>query len=258
MSVAPYVGIPTRDTQLATWAQVFADAINAAPSTYGLSLTDASNIVTANDNFQAAFATATDPSTRSRTTVAAKDSYKNAAVATFRSYYIIIQANPGVTDDNKLAAGVRIRSQSHHKRLCPQTQPLLAILGAIPLQLQCRFQDPDRPTARGRLAPNAVSVQFWAEVSTTPTNLVSNAHFLGDFTRNIVQLNFDPGDVGKTAVIWCRWAGKTWRHRAMVKCGEDDDSGDVISLPLTLAPPLTKERLGGVYWRCKPPLTPPS
>jgi len=59
MAVAPYVGIPTRDTQLATWAQVFADAINASPSTYGLSLTDAANIVTANDNFQAAYATAT-------------------------------------------------------------------------------------------------------------------------------------------------------------------------------------------------------
>ena len=59
MAVAPYVGIPRRDTQIATWAQVFANAINASPSTYGLSLTDASNIVTANDNFQAAYATAT-------------------------------------------------------------------------------------------------------------------------------------------------------------------------------------------------------
>src|SRR6516162_8132891 len=109
MSVAPYVGIPTRDTQLATWAQVFADAINASPSTYGLSLTDASNIVTANDNFQSAYVTATDPATRTRTTVANKDSFKNAAVATFRSYYVIIQNNPGVTDDNKLAAGIKVK-----------------------------------------------------------------------------------------------------------------------------------------------------
>ena len=79
MAVAPYVGIPTRDTQLSTWAQVFADAINADPSVYGPSLTDAGNIVTANTNFQAAYATATDPATRSRTSVANKDSYKNDA-----------------------------------------------------------------------------------------------------------------------------------------------------------------------------------
>ena len=208
MAVAPYVGIPARDTQLATWGQVFADAINASPSTYGLSLTDAANIVTANNNFQAAYATATDPATRSRTSVAAKDSYKNAAVATFRGYYVIIQNDPGVTDDNKLAAGVKLKSQARHKILCPQTQPLVTILGAIPLQIQCRYQDPDHQSARGRKAPGAVSVQFWAEVSATPTELVTNAHFIGDFTRNIVQLDFAPGDAGKTAVIWCRWQGK--------------------------------------------------
>jgi hypothetical protein len=208
MAVAPYVGIPTRDTQLATWAEVFADAINASPSAYGLSLTDATNIATANNNFQAAYATATDPTTRSRTTVAAKDSFKNAAVATFRNYYVIIQNNPGVTDDNKLAAGVKVKSQAKHKHLCPQTQPLLSMLGAIPLQLQCRFQDPDHQTTRGRLAPGAISVQFWAEVSATPTENVANAHFLGDHTRNIVQLNFEPADTGKTAIIWCRWQGR--------------------------------------------------
>jgi hypothetical protein len=208
MAVAPYVGIPTRDTQLSTWAQVFADAINADPSVYGLSLTDAGNIVTANTNFQAAYATATDPATRSRTSVANKDSYKNAALATFRSYYLIIQNDPGVTDDNKLAAGVKVKSQAKHKILCPQTQPLLTILGAIPLQLQCRFQDPDHHTVRGRKAPGAISVQFWVEVSATPTENVDNAHFVGDFTRNIVQLDFASGDVAKTAVIWCRWQGR--------------------------------------------------
>jgi hypothetical protein len=208
MAVAPYVGIPLRDSQLATWAQVFADAINASPSTYGLSLTDASNIVTANDNFQSAYVTATDPATRTRTTVANKDSFKNAAVATFRSYYVIIQNNPGVTDDNKLAAGIKVKSQAKHKILCSQTQPGLVILGAIPLQIQCRFQDQDHVTVRGRKAPGAAAVQFWAEVSATPTELASNAHFLGDFTRNIVQLDFEPGDAGKTAVIWCRWQGR--------------------------------------------------
>jgi hypothetical protein len=208
MAIAPYVGIPVRDTQLATWAQVFADAINASPSTYGLSLTDASNIVTANNNFQAAYATAIDPTTRTRTTVASKDSYRNAALATFRGYYVIIQNDPGVTDDNKLAAGIKVKSQSKHKILCPQTQPGLVILGAIPLQIQCRFQDQDHVTVRGRKAPGAISVQFWAEVSLTPTENVANAHFIGDFTRNIVQLNFEPGDAGKTAVIWCRWQGR--------------------------------------------------
>jgi hypothetical protein len=208
MAVAPYVGIPARDTQLATWAQVFADAINASPSTYGLSLTDASNIVTANNNFQAAYATATDPAIRTRTTVSNKDAFKNAFLATARSYYVIIQNNPGVTDDNKLAAGIKVKSQARTKHPCPQTQPLLSILGAIPLQIQCRFQDPDHHTVRGRKAPGAISVQFWIELSATPTENVDNAHFVGDFTRNIVQLDFMPADAGKTAVIWCRWQGR--------------------------------------------------
>jgi len=206
--VAPYVGIPTKDTQLATWAQVFADAINASPSTYGLSMTDAGNIVTANNNFQAAYATAADPATRTRTAVSNKDAFKNAFLATARVYYIIIQNDPGVTDDNKLAAGVKVKSQSKHKILCPQTQPGLVILGAIPLQIQCRFQDQDHVTVRGRKAPGAISVQFWAEVSATPTHDVANAHFIGDFTHNIVQVNFDPADQGKICVLWCRWQGR--------------------------------------------------
>jgi hypothetical protein len=32
MSVAPYIGIPTREAQLSSWAQNFSDVINASPS----------------------------------------------------------------------------------------------------------------------------------------------------------------------------------------------------------------------------------
>src|SRR5260370_41392735 len=126
MTPAPYIGIPTRESELRSWAQNFSAVINAGPSAYGLSLTDAANIKTANDNFQATYAAATTPETRTQVAVQAKNDFKNSMMATLRAYYVIIQNDPGVTDGNKLAAGIKVKSQAKTPRRAPESQPIIA------------------------------------------------------------------------------------------------------------------------------------
>src|SRR5690242_18258001 len=106
MSVAPYIGVPSKDVQLSVWSQTFSDAIFASPATYGLSPTDATNIKTANDNWQAAYNAITDPMTRTPAAVATKVTERAVMLATLRPYYVIVQNDPGVSDSDKLAAGV--------------------------------------------------------------------------------------------------------------------------------------------------------
>jgi len=206
MSVAPYIGIPTREAQLSSWAQNFSDVINASPSAYGLSLTDAANIKTANDNFQSALVASNTPDTRTQGAVQSKNDFKNAMLATVRAYYVIIQNDPGVTDDNKLAAGVKVKSQARTRREAPVSQPILSLIAATPLQQTLRFADATTPDKRHRPA-GAVSLQLWIVIGDAPSSDPTAAHFIGNVTRQPAAIDFEPADAGKTATVWGRWQG---------------------------------------------------
>jgi hypothetical protein len=206
MSVAPYIGIPTREAQLSSWAQNFSDVINASPSAYGLSLTDAANIKTANDNFQAAFVASSTPDTRTQVAVQAKNDFKNAMLATVRAYYVIIQNDPGVTDDNKLAAGIKVKSQAKTPRRAPESQPIIVLAAATPFQHMVRFADIMTPDKRHRPA-GATSLQIWAFIGDSAPSDPLAGRYIGNFTRQPVPINYSPADVGKKSWVFGRWQG---------------------------------------------------
>lgn len=206
MSATPFIGIPKQDEQLSSWAQNFSDVINAGPSAYGLSLTDAANIKSTNDNFQAAYARARTPATRTQVSVQAKNDHRNALLATFRAYYVIIQNNPGVTDDNKIAAGIIVRSRSRSPRRVAESQPILQVIAATPMQQTLRFADATTPDKRHKPA-GAVSLQLYVYLGDDPPRDPTLARFAGSFTRQPVAVNYRPADVGAKATIWGRWQG---------------------------------------------------
>lgn len=199
--------IPSRDVDLVPWADNFSTLLTANPSLYGVTAGDASTVaavVTAWDN---AYSVATNPSTRTPATIAAKDSAKGAMLPILRLYAQSIKANAGVTNENKVALGIHIDDAGPTPIPPPSTQALIGLKNQFHLQMALDIRDISTPTSRAKPVGSIGALLFrkvTALVDPTPTD-PTTADFDGVFTRNIVNQSFDAGDVGKRCTFWARW-----------------------------------------------------
>lgn len=199
---APY--IPPKDADLLAWGDNFADLITASPATYGLSAPDAVTVQGAQDDFAAALALATNPTTRTEVTVAAKNTAKLAAIGIFRTYASQIRLNPGVMNSDKLALGLNLPNNTPAPIPAPTTVPLLTFIGATPGQHTLRFADQDTPDSRGK-PQNVIGMQLFMAVDTTAKTDPADCSFYVQATKNPFAVTFGAGDAGKIATYFGRW-----------------------------------------------------
>ena len=198
----PY--IPTRDTDLNLWLNNFASLITADPPLYGLQASDAVTIQGLADDFDAALTLATDPSTRTTVTIAAKDAAKAAALPVIREYAQMIKANVGVTDEDKAALGLNLDDNTVTTIPPPASQPLIAIIGATPLQHTLRYSDANTPDSRSK--PEGVDgMVLYRTIAATGQEDQTAGLFNQLVTRQPFASDFDPEDVGKVCTYFARW-----------------------------------------------------
>lgn len=196
--------IPSRDGDLALWAQAFAAGITANPTAYGLDATIAAGIQSAVDQFIAALGIATNPETRTKPTVADKDGEKVAMLELCRYYAQHIKANLGISDELKEAIGVPLTDSLPTPVPAPTTQPLLSIIGATPLQHTLRYADASTPDKRAKPAGATGLLLFVAYGPTVPTD-PETAKFVGLFGRQPMLVDHAAENAGKTAYYCARW-----------------------------------------------------
>ena len=201
MSV-PY--IPPKDNAFAVWAENFAAVLAINYAAYGLAASDAASISAANATWQAAYAVATTDSTRTKVTVAAKDLARNQCKALMRGYAGVIQANSGITQDQKADLGLTIRDPHPTPVPTPTTSPLLTIVGATPGELTVRYADQNTPASRAKPS-GAIALQMFAAASATVITDPNTLPLKDTFTKNPTAITFDSSDAGKTAYIAARW-----------------------------------------------------
>lgn len=204
---APY--IPPKEADLINWSQNFADLILASPSTYGLAPSDAAAIVAANDPWQAAYVTATNPGTRTEVTVAAKNAAKIAAVIVFRTYAAQVRINPGVSNSDKLDLGLNLPNNAPSPIVVPPTFPLISIAGAGPGQHEIRFADSTTPSARAK-PQNVIQMLLFRGIAVGPIVDPALCAFHAGVTKQPYQSIFsNPADAGKVATYFGRWVTRT-------------------------------------------------
>lgn len=203
------------------WMAAFAAALTAAPATYGITSGDALAIQTDVDTAVAAFdvggSTArlpNNPATFTRDTVAAKNSALVAALGICRQYAVSIQADNGVTDMAKIAAGILPRNFTRTPALVPASSPLIVIQKAQAGTHFFRFSDDGSPDSAAKPA-GAVGLQIYVAIGTVAAPTPEGANFYGTFTSNGRTLTalgpiiaYDSADAGKVATIFGRWVGK--------------------------------------------------
>ena len=205
--------IPRADAALRSFAQSFAENISAQPAAYGLVAAEATSIMQAYTDFDAAYAVASNPETRTRGTICAKDDARSILWDRIRSYAVHIRANRGIDDGDKLIIGVRPRNISHRRRWCPTTVPLLNYIGSFSGTDELRYHDSDRPGSKAK--PRGVErLELWVAYSAVgePLPKVSQARPIGSFKKSKMlvpqdrQLDVRLEGTGKPT-YWARWVG---------------------------------------------------
>jgi hypothetical protein len=197
--------IPDEDAGFRTWGEAFAGGIFADPSRYFLTMGQAASIQGVVDDFVAKLAIASNESTRTRPTIIAKDDARAIAESLCRQYAILIKDNAGISDDDKVAIGVRPINPNRTPVECPQTSPLLNILANTPGSQTLRYADTNTPDSKAKPF-GASELQLFVAIGTTETAQLTDAKFYAKVTKNPIAVEFSQDDDGKIATYYARWA----------------------------------------------------
>jgi hypothetical protein len=209
MPSVQYGWIPAPIADFAPFAQNFSDLLNATPAAYMISPTDAASVATANTAFQDAYLLSkkTSPSTRTSVTVSNTVTTRVAMTMLMRTWGSQIRLNPGVSNFDKTALGLRLPNASPTPVPAPATWPVLGIQGYGPLQIQLKYHDSSTPTLKAKPF-GALGGELYVGLAVAPLADPSLCIFQGIFTRNYPTIDFLSGDVGKVATFFARWTTK--------------------------------------------------
>lgn len=196
--------IPTIDTELDPFVNNFATLIAATPTNYGLVAADGLALTSAYNSWHAAFLAATNPTTRTKGTVATKNTQKVNVLGVVRRYATLIRANLGVSDALKVGLGLNIRDAHPSPVPPPSTKPELAITKIDTGYQSVTARDEGSGAPRARPV-GSVGLLVYRAVGTAAATLPSEATFLTFIGRPDVQSTFDTADRGKIATYFARW-----------------------------------------------------
>lgn len=197
--------MPAEDAQFRTFVESFSAGISSNPGSYMLSAAQAASIASVVANFVAALAVSSAEATRTKATIAQKDDARAICETLCRQYAMLIKDNGGIADADKIAIGVRPVNPDRSPIECPQTAPLLNILGNTPGVQMLRYADMATPDSRAKPF-GASELQLFVVKGTVENAPLADARFYGKFTRNPIEVLFDEADDGKIATYYGRWA----------------------------------------------------
>ena len=196
--------LPTKDAELLAWSSNFSSLISSGAAGYGLLPAQATAYAALHSAFASALETATEPSTRTRGTVAAKDAARTPLKAEARELARIVNAFPSITNTQRINLGLNPRTGQVSPINPPTEAPVLEVVSANGRTLKVRLhaQGSDR---RGKPA-NVAGATLFSYVGSAPPADVSAWKFEGSTSRTIFDVEFPP-TVPAGAQVWlcCFW-----------------------------------------------------
>jgi hypothetical protein len=97
--------LPTKDAELLAWSTSFSEKITATPTAFGLTAPQSTAYVGLHSAWSNALAIATDPTTRTRGSIAAKNDARTPMKAMARELARIVNAFPSITNQQRIDLG---------------------------------------------------------------------------------------------------------------------------------------------------------
>ena len=204
-SYPPY--LPPKDADFANWLTNFDTLLTANPTDFGLEIADAAAVAAVTTTWDAAYALAIDPPTRTVATVADKDAARASAEAVVRPFAVSISLNSGVTNTNKAAIGVTIPSTTPTPVPPPAAAPALSLQSAIALEQTLAYKDPG---AVGKAKPfGVVGCEIFRAVGVAAAVDPAVAVYNATVTKSPFKQGFAAEDQGKIVTYFARWTTRS-------------------------------------------------
>jgi hypothetical protein len=186
------------DGALLEGAANFSTLITAGPGPLGLTAAQATAYATLNTTFASAYATSSNPVTRTKVTVAAKDTARAALVANTRLLANIVYSTPGVTNAQKLSLGLRLKAPPTPVPQ-PSSAPLVDFISTVARTVKVRVHDGTTP--KRAKPPGVKSATVFSFVGPTAPATVAGWKYEGVSNKSVFDIVF-PDTVANGALIW--------------------------------------------------------
>jgi len=199
--------LPTKQADLLARMVSDTTLLKNNPLQFGITAAEAATFDAVVQDYQAKMEVVSNPATKTKAAVQAKNESKLMMLFTVRPLLQYIKGNAGVADSDKVALGLNVNGHPRTDVPAPSTVPVLNVIGALPLQHSIGYADIATPTKRGKPA-DVTGMELFCQIGDTPAVSVDNAKFVGTITKQPHVMAFGDGDVGKTAHYWGRWANR--------------------------------------------------
>lgn len=200
--------IPATDADFNNWIVNFSTLLTAAPTTYGLVAGDATAVAAVTLTWTTAYPLATDPSTRTSVTIAAKDAARIAATSLIRPLAVSISLNGGVDNSDKTAIGVTVRVTTPTPVPPPVTQPALSLESSQHNVQTLRYYDTATPDTKAK-PPGVIGLELWQGIGVAAAIDPSQCTYLTTDTKSPTVITFDGTQVGKLVTYFGRWVTRS-------------------------------------------------
>jgi hypothetical protein len=193
--------LPTKDADLLAWANAFSSKITATPVAFGLVAAQATAFAGLLTTWSADLAVATDPATRTRAAIAAKNASRAPLKAEARELARIINAFPSITNEQRIELGLTPRDGTISPINPPTECPSLRVVSAIGRILKIKLQGQDT-SRRGKPEGVAGATLFSFVGDEAPAD-IGQWKFEGSITRTEFDIEFPPTVAAGSKVYLC-------------------------------------------------------
>ncbi len=196
--------LPLSDAGFDDFYLNFKTLIAANPTNYALDSADGTALSSDYTAWHNAFLAATQETTRTKATVATKNTQKGVSLPLVRGYAAQIRVNRAVSEALKIGLGLHIPDTVPTPVPAPSTKPVLSIARIDQGFQNVRVTDEATPNKRSRPVGSAGMLVYRA-IGETSVNEPDTATFLGFYGRPDFTNTFTSADRGKTVTYFARW-----------------------------------------------------
>ena len=194
--------IPQNRDARYTWSDTFRSYFQTNAVALGYEATDVSELDNLWNSYSGDYTALAPAKNAFDAALTSLDTSESAFIAHVRALAAEIQVNPDVTDVQRSAAGLPIRSTTRTPAAVPVTRPVAEVDASQRLQHLINFRDQG---ATNKAKPAGVrGCEIWCVIGPAPAS-VADARYLGTDTATPYLAAFDPADAGKSAHYFLRW-----------------------------------------------------
>jgi hypothetical protein len=204
--------LPETDAGLLAWANAFGSQITTSAVAVGLTPALASAFVTLTANYSSAYSQANNESTRTKGTVALKNTQKLILRDEAMRLAALVQAHPGITDQQLADLGLTVRDKEPSPVPPPAQAPLVTVLNVTGRAVRYKLADATSPNSRARPA-NATGALVMSFVGANPPPSSDPGWKLEGVTgRTTITIQFpatvEPGTACWVSALWMNARGE--------------------------------------------------